>query len=109
MYIKFKHIYIENFMSIEQGSLELNNQGYVLINGINNNPTDASNSNGSGKSSIIEAVVYALTGETIRGTKDIVNAIHDKNRLEKEYGGYLIYIISTDNDLVFKEIKKYSK
>ena len=75
MHIKFEHIDIENFMSIEKGSLELNNQGYVLINGINNNPTDASKSNGSGKSSIIEAIVYALTGETIRGTKDIVNRV----------------------------------
>ena len=75
MFIKFKKIDIENFMSIERGSLELNNQGYVLINGINNNPTDASKSNGSGKSSIIEAIVYALTGETIRGTKDIVNRL----------------------------------
>lgn len=73
MHIKFEHIDIEGFMSIEKGSLDLNNQGYVLINGINNNPTDASKSNGSGKSSIIEAIVYALTGETIRGTKDIVN------------------------------------
>ena len=32
-----------------------------------------------------------------------------KNRLEKEYGEYLIYIISTDNDLVFKEIKQHKK
>ena len=75
MHIKFEHIDIEGFMSIEKGSLDLNNQGYVLINGINNNPTDASKSNGSGKSSIIEAIVYALTGETIRGTKDIVNRV----------------------------------
>lgn len=29
-----------------------------------------------------------------------------KNRLEKEYSGYLIYIISSDNDLVYKEITK---
>lgn len=28
-----------------------------------------------------------------------------KNRLEKEYGDYLIYIISSDNDLVFETIK----
>lgn len=75
MFIKFKKIDIENFMSIEKGSLELNNQGYVLINGINNNPTDASKSNGAGKTALIEAIVYALTGETIRGTKDIVNRL----------------------------------
>lgn len=29
-----------------------------------------------------------------------------KNRYEKEYGEYLIYIVSTDNDLVYKTIKK---
>lgn len=28
-----------------------------------------------------------------------------KNRLEKEYGDYLIYIVSSDNDLVFETIK----
>ena len=27
-----------------------------------------------------------------------------KNRLEKEYGGYLIYIVSTDNDKVYNSI-----
>lgn len=32
-----------------------------------------------------------------------------KNRLEKEYGEYLIYVISTDNDLVFKKIKQHKK
>ena len=29
-----------------------------------------------------------------------------KNRLEEEYGDYLVYIISTDNELVYKTIKK---
>lgn len=73
MHIKFEHIDIEGFMSIEKGSLDLNNQGYVLINGINNNPTDASKSNGAGKSSIVNAIIYALTGETSSGVKDVVN------------------------------------
>lgn len=91
MHIKFEHIDIEGFMSIEKGSLDLNNQGYVLINGINNNPTDASKSNGSGKSSIIEAIVYALTGETIRGTKDIVNKVSSN-------GCKIILDFKVDND-----------
>lgn len=29
-----------------------------------------------------------------------------KNRLEKEYGDYLIYIVSSNNDLVFETIKQ---
>ena len=32
-----------------------------------------------------------------------------ENRLEEEYGKYLIYIISSDNELVFKTIKKSKK
>lgn len=32
-----------------------------------------------------------------------------KNRKYVEYGDYLIYIVSSDNDLVLKEIKKYNK
>jgi len=32
-----------------------------------------------------------------------------KNRLEEEYGGYLIYIISTNNDIVLDSIKSYKK
>ena len=32
-----------------------------------------------------------------------------QNRMEKEYGGYLIYIISNDNNAVFEKIKGYEK
>lgn len=32
-----------------------------------------------------------------------------QNRMEKEYGGYLIYIISNDNTTVFEKIKGYEK
>ena len=73
MKIKFKNITIENFLSIGNTSIDLEDRGYCLITGINNNPNDMAKSNGSGKSSIIEAICYALTGETIRGVKDIVN------------------------------------
>ena len=73
MKINFKDITIENFMSIGKAQIQLNDQGYMLVSGINNNPTDTARSNGSGKSSIFEAIVWCLTGETMRGNKDIVN------------------------------------
>jgi len=44
-----------------------------LVSGINENPDDSAKSNGSGKSSIWEAIAWVLTGETIRGVKDVVN------------------------------------
>ena len=77
MNIKFNHIKISNFLSLGNVQLELNNRGFVLIEGVNLNPTDKAKSNGSGKSSIFEAIVWALTGQTIRGTKDVVNRFGD--------------------------------
>ena len=73
MHICFTHIDINGFMSIKEGSFDINNQGYVLINGINKNSNDNAKSNGAGKSSCIESIVWALTGNTIRDSKDIVN------------------------------------
>ena len=60
-------------MSIGDATLALDNRGYVLVSGTNNNPNDLAKSNGSGKSSIFEAIIWNLTGDTIRGTKQVVN------------------------------------
>lgn len=73
MNIKFNKIHIENFLSLGEVGLSLDNQGYVLVSGINSNPNDNAKSNGSGKSSIFEAIIWAITGETSRGIKDVVN------------------------------------
>lgn len=97
MKINFKDIIIENFMSIGEAKIQLNDQGYMLVSGINNNPTDTARSNGSGKSSIFEAIVWCLTGETMRGNKDIVN----------RYGndGALVEINFVINDADYKLIR----
>lgn len=60
-------------MSFGDSELDLDSGGYILLNGKNNSSSDTALSNGSGKSSLIEAIAWALTGETIRGTKDVVN------------------------------------
>ena len=73
MNIKFNKIHIENFLSLGEVELSLDNQGYVLVSGINSNPNDNAKSNGSGKSSIFEAIIWTITGETSRGIKDVVN------------------------------------
>lgn len=69
MNIKFKSVHIHHFLSMDDAEINLENRGYCLVNGINNNPKDAAKSNGSGKSSIWNAICYALTGETIQGLK----------------------------------------
>lgn len=73
MNICFKSLKIHNFMSFADAEIKLDNQGYTLVSGVNNCKLDSAKSNGSGKSSIWESIIWTLTGETIRGTKDIIN------------------------------------
>lgn len=72
MNVKFKEVKLNNFLSFESATFSLDDRGFVSIRGINNSSQDGAGSNGSGKSSVLEAIVWAITGETIRGTKDVV-------------------------------------
>lgn len=74
MNIKFNNMIIHGFMSFGDAEINLSNNGFILISGKNNNPVDNASSNGSGKSSIFEAISWCLTGDTIRGAKNIVNS-----------------------------------
>ena len=76
----FKSITIQNFLSIRDVTLNLQDRGLVLIKGLNRDNPDLNN-NGAGKSSMIEALVYALYGRTLRGLKGdaVVHNIPGKN------------------------------
>ena len=76
MNIRFKDIKIENFFSFGEAYLSLENRGYTLINGVNNNPKDNAKNNGSGKSSIWDALCWALTGNTTRGVSNNISNIN---------------------------------
>lgn len=76
MRLNFKKIAIEGFLSIGSAELELADRGYTLIQGVNNCPDDGASSNGCGKSSSLEALVWCLTGETIRGVSKNIPNIH---------------------------------
>jgi DNA repair exonuclease SbcCD ATPase subunit len=73
MNIKFEKLHIENFLSFLSADVELSSQGFVVVSGVNSNKSDSAKSNGSGKSAIWEAISWGLTGETIRGVKDVKN------------------------------------
>lgn len=77
MNIVFKYLHLYNFLSFSDCEIDLNRNGCVLVSGINENPNDNATSNGSGKSSIWDAISWVLTGETIRGCKEIVNIYAD--------------------------------
>ena len=78
MKIIFKEIEINNFMSIGHSSLSFDDyMGFNAVLGENYSPLDNAKSNGAGKSSIFEAIVWCLCGETIRGNKDVTNRFGD--------------------------------
>lgn len=74
MNIIFKKVSIFNFLSFGSAEVALDDRGFVLVNGINEHIEDNAKSNGSGKSALWDSIIWALTGDTIRGTsKEIVN------------------------------------
>lgn len=81
MKIEFEKVVVSNFMSFGRSEVILDEPGYTLVRGINNNTKDMAVSNGSGKSAIWEAITWALTGETIRGCKNVVNSLGDDGAL----------------------------
>lgn len=76
MNLTFNSITISNFMSIRYETIPLKNMGYTIISGRNHRTNDNSLSNGSGKSSIFNAVCYALTGETSQGLRNNIENIY---------------------------------
>lgn len=78
MNLKFSHLYLENFMSFSQADVDLSTPGFALVFGENQNLEDGASSNGSGKSTIFEAIYWCLTGSTIRGSKEVVNKSFEK-------------------------------
>lgn len=72
MELKFKSIEINNFLSIGHSSIVIEDNGFVLVRGINNE-TSVPQSNGSGKSAIFDSIFWTLTGETLRGSDSVVN------------------------------------
>ena len=79
--MKFLKLKIHNFMTIgDAEELSLDGKGLVLIQGINQDDTSAT-SNGVGKSSIVDALCWAIYGQTARDeTGDaVVNNVAKKD------------------------------
>lgn len=72
---KLQRIECENFISFRAAALEIPQRVCSLVYGINND-NDRQKNNGTGKSSIIEAIAFGLTGEPLRSvdkTEEIIN------------------------------------
>lgn len=64
--MKLLRVRINNFLGIAEAEVMLDNRGFVLVEGENLDSATTS-SNGAGKSSIYEAIYWALFGRTKRG------------------------------------------
>jgi DNA repair exonuclease SbcCD ATPase subunit len=78
--MKLKDLEIENFLTIGEAKLRLDDRGLLLIQGINNDDSSAK-SNGAGKSSIVDAISWVNFGITARDVTgdDVVNETVGKN------------------------------
>ena len=79
-YITFNKISIKNFLSVGNQQVQVDfKRGIHIITGINKDKEDRRN--GVGKSTIADAIYFAVFGETLRDLKkeNIVNNINRKN------------------------------
>jgi DNA repair exonuclease SbcCD ATPase subunit len=95
--MKINRIEIKNFYSIKDIKLNFDNfNGIVIIEGKNK---DIGGSNGSGKSSIVEAIVWGIFGRTIRKSTEeaLINVYENKN---------CSVDITLNNNIVIRRSKK---
>jgi DNA repair exonuclease SbcCD ATPase subunit len=78
--MKWTKLTAKNFLSFEELKLKLDNRGIVLVEG-QNLTSSKFKSNGSGKSSLLEPIVYAIYDTTSKGIKadEVINNKVGKN------------------------------
>ena len=94
MRIDFKTLHIEGFMSIGEADINLTEGGFILVSGVNRCAQDLAKSNGSGKSSVWESIIWCLTGDTLRGSKSVENI--------NTQGGTLVSLDFSIDDISYK-------
>lgn len=94
------HLSLRNFMRFKRAEVELADQGLTLIEGVNLDDESAT-SNGAGKSTIVDALVWCLFGVTTHDPSaegdDVVNEKRGKNcevTVEFKVGEYQHYLVT---------------
>ncbi|MCL2874702.1 MAG: AAA family ATPase [Betaproteobacteria bacterium] len=64
--MKINKLSISNFLTIGRADIELDDRGLLLIQGVNDDDPSAE-SNGAGKSSVVDALCWGIYGTTARG------------------------------------------
>jgi DNA repair exonuclease SbcCD ATPase subunit len=79
--MRFTHVTIQNFLSFgDSQKINLDRQGLVAVFG-QNRDSQGADSNGAGKSTVMEAIVWVLFGQTMREYKgdEVINRVVGKN------------------------------
>lgn len=98
--MRIEKISIKNFYSFVDTELNFKDySGLTLIKGVNK---DSSGSNGSGKSALLEAVFFGLTGKTVRKSTEVA-IVNNKNKR-----GCVVEIF-LDNGIMIRRSKKPTK
>lgn len=97
--MKINRIKIENFLSIEKAEIDFEDfSELVQVVGVNQD-TNPHSSNGAGKSSIIEAIAFALFGKTIRKTTEkSIRNLHSTGKCK--------VTLVVNDDVVIERVKK---
>jgi DNA repair exonuclease SbcCD ATPase subunit len=97
--MKINSVKIENFLSVESAEIDFEDfSELVRVVGVNKD-TRPNSSNGAGKSSIIEAVAFALFGKTIRKTTErSIRNLHTKGKCK--------VTLTVNDDVVIERTKK---
>jgi len=104
-YINFNKVKIQNFLSVGNVPVEVDFQrGLHIITGINKDKEDRRN--GVGKSTIADAIYFAVFGETLRELKKehIINNINKKN-CEVVLGANIRYFDKTEEIVIRRTLE----
>ncbi len=99
--MKFTDIEIENVLTIGQAKFSLDTLGLVHVEGINDDESSA-DSNGAGKSSVVDAINWCLWGSTARGIggDEIINTAAGKDAKAA---------VTVDDDGELYRVERYRK
>ena len=96
-------VFIQNFYSFKKASLDLSPYGGLTV--IKGKNKDTGGSNGSGKSVLLEAIYFGLTGKTIRkSTEDALVNNQNKKQCKVE-----LHLLHKENYIVISREKKPTK
>ena len=90
MQVVFSKLVMHNFLSYAHSEYTFDKDGFISVKGYNKNPEDNASSNGGGKTTVFNSLIWCLTGNTPTGVKDV------HNRYVKEPETYVYLEFSVD-------------